>query len=196
MSDYDSDCRTLEIEPGASLEEVRQAYLDQTKIWHPDRFSNDIRLQKKAEEKLKQINLAYQRLCGRGTYELLILSRFTDPSPQPPPGWIAVFVSSCARSLQEGVVALPRELRKSVIAITKPFALLMAKTVNVSNQVFWNGTSGRSQAIAYCTNSALSKGAAHCIFGGDGGPSPAYSSPIRRRFSLEKERRHNNFLGR
>ena len=50
MSDYDSDCRSLEIEPGASPEEVRQAYLDQTNIGHPDRFSNDIRLQKKAEE--------------------------------------------------------------------------------------------------------------------------------------------------
>ncbi len=149
MSDYYSDCRTLEVEPGAPLEEIRQAYRDQTKVWHPDRFPNDIRLQKKAEEKLKQINLAYQRLCGRGTYELLILSRFTDPSPQPPPGWIAVFVSSCARSLQEGVVALHRELRKSVIAITKPFAFLMAKTVNVSNKVFqWCRRQGRSLAIA------------------------------------------------
>ena len=149
MSDYYSDCRILEVEPGAPLEEIRQAYRDQTKVWHPDRFPNDIRLQKKAEEKLKQINLAYQRLCGRGTYELLILSRFTDPSPQPPPGWIAVFVSSCARSLQEGVVALHRELRKSVIAITKPFALLMAKTVNVSSKVCqWCRRQRTSLAIA------------------------------------------------
>ena len=78
VSDYDSDCRSLEIEPGASPEEVRQAYLDQTKIWHPDRFSNDIRLQKKAEEKLKQINLAYQRLCGGGPYEPPVLNRSTE----------------------------------------------------------------------------------------------------------------------
>ena len=134
MSDYDSDCRTLEIEPGASLEEVRQAYLDQTKIWHPDRFSNDIRLQKKAEEKLKQINLAYQRLCGGGPYEPPVLNRSTERSPSE---WVAVFV------------ALRRALRKSVLAITKPFVLLVAKTVNVSNWVFqWCHRQRRSLGIA------------------------------------------------
>jgi TonB family protein len=138
VSEYDGYCRTLEVEPGASLEEIRQAYRDQTRVWHPDRFPNDIRLQKKAEEKLKQINLAYQRLCGRGTYEPPILSRFTDPPPQPSPRWIAVFVSS-----------LRRKLMKGVIAITKPFALLMAKTVNVSNKVFqWGRRQRRSLAIA------------------------------------------------
>jgi TonB family protein len=136
VSDYDSDCRTLEVEPGASLEEIRQAYRDQTKVWHPDRFSNDIRLQKKAEEKLKQINLAYQRLCGRGPYEPPVLNRSTERSP---PGWIAVF-------------ALRRAVRKSVIAITKPFGLLMAKTVNVSNRVFqWCRRQRRSLAIATTT---------------------------------------------
>ena len=133
MSDYASDCRILEIEPGASLEGIRQAYRDQTKVWHPDRFSNDIRLQKKAEEKLKQINLAYQRLCGRAAYEPPVLNRSTERSP---PGWIAVF-------------ALRRALRKSVIAITKPFGLLIAKIVNVSNKVFqWCRRQRRSLGIA------------------------------------------------
>jgi len=146
VSDYDSDCRILEVEPEASLEEIRQAYRDQTKVWHPDRFPNDIRLQKKAEEKLKQINMAYQRLCGRGTYEPPVPNRSTE---RPPPGWIAVFVSSCARSLQKGIVALHRMLRNSVIAITKPFAFLMAKTVNVSDKVFqWCRRQRRSLAIA------------------------------------------------
>jgi TonB family protein len=150
VSDYDSDCRILEVEPEASLEEIRQAYRDQTKVWHPDRFPNDIRLQKKAEEKLKQINMAYQRLCGRrGTYEFLIPSRSTDPPPEPSPRWIAVFVSSCARSLQKGIVALHRMLTNSVIAITKPFALLMAKTVKISDKVFqWCLRQRRSLAIA------------------------------------------------
>ena len=134
MSDYDSDCRTLEIEPGASPEEVRQAYLDQTKIWHPDRFSNDIRLQKKAEDKLQQINLAYQRLCGGGPYEPPVLNRSTERSPSE---WVAVFD------------ALRRALRKSVLAITKPFVLLVAKTVNVSNWVFqWWHRQRRSLGIA------------------------------------------------
>jgi TonB family protein len=133
VSDYDSDCRILEIEPGASLEEIRQAYRDQTKVWHPDRFSNDVRLQKKAEDKLKQINLAYQRLCGREPYEPPVLNRSTDQSP---PGWIAVF-------------ALARALRKSVIALIKPFGLLMAKIINVSNNVFqWCRRQRRALAIA------------------------------------------------
>jgi TonB family protein len=121
VSDYDKDCRVLEIEPWASPEEIRQAYLDQTKIWHPDRFPNDIRLQKKAEEKLKQINVAYQRLCGRGPYEPPVLNRSKERSPSE---WSSVFV------------ALRRALRKSVIAITKPFGLFIAKTVNVSNKFF------------------------------------------------------------
>ena len=231
----------LEIEPGASHEEIRHAYRDQTKVWHADRFSNDIRLQKKAEDKLKQINLAYQRLCRGGPYEPPLLN---PPTERYPSGWIAVF-------------ALRRALTKSVIAITKPFRLWMAKTVSVGNKVFqwclrqrrslaiattafllrfalgvwflprkseiWakinnlrqkiiekahgNSASGRSQAIAYCNNSALSKEAANCIFGEDGSPSspssvychelkPANSSPIRRCFSLENGRRHNSFLGR
>ena len=123
----------LDLEPGASHEEIRQAYRDQTKVWHPDRFSNDIRLQKKAEEKLKQINLAYQRLCGGGPYEPAILSRFTDPPPEPSPR----------------MVALQRMLRNSVIAVTKPFALLMAKTVKVSAKVFqWCLRQRRSLGIA------------------------------------------------
>jgi TonB family protein len=133
VSDYDSDCRILEIEPGASLEEIRQAYRDQTKVWHPDRFSNDIRLQKKAEDRLKQINLAYQRLCGRGPYEPPVMYRSTEPSP---PGWFAGF-------------ALRRTLRKTTIAITKPFGLLMAKTINLSNKVFqWCRRQRRSLRIA------------------------------------------------
>ena len=74
LSDYENDCRILEIKPGASLAEIRQAYRDQTKVWHPDRFSNDVRLKNKADEKLKQINLAYRRLCGFSQYEQPVLS--------------------------------------------------------------------------------------------------------------------------
>lgn len=54
--------RVLEIEPGASKDDIKQAYKDLAKVWHPDRFSDDLRLQQKAEEKLKQINAAYHFL--------------------------------------------------------------------------------------------------------------------------------------
>jgi TonB family protein len=133
VSDYDSDCRLLEIEPGASIAEIRQAYHDQTKVWHPDRFSNDTRLRNKAEDRLKRINLAYQRLCGREPYELPVLNPSTE---RYPPGWIAIF-------------ALRRALRESAISITRPFALLVAKTINVSNKVFqWCRRQRRSLGIA------------------------------------------------
>jgi hypothetical protein len=47
---------------GASLEQVKEAYRDLTKVWHPDRFGSDARLQRKAEEKVKEINRAYENL--------------------------------------------------------------------------------------------------------------------------------------
>ena len=50
----------LELPPGASIEELNQAYKDLVNIWHPDRFSNNPRLKRKAEEKLKEVNRAYE----------------------------------------------------------------------------------------------------------------------------------------
>lgn len=55
-------CRVLGITPGASNGEIKRAYRDLVKVWHPDRFSNDLRLQTKAQERLKQINVAYEAL--------------------------------------------------------------------------------------------------------------------------------------
>ena len=58
--------RTLELEPGASLEEVNQAYKDLAVVWHPDRLPQDsTRLQEKAQAKLKEINNARDRLRGQ-----------------------------------------------------------------------------------------------------------------------------------
>lgn len=54
--------QVLEIEAGASQDDIKQAYKDLAKVWHPDRFFDSPRLQQKAEEKLKQINAAYEFL--------------------------------------------------------------------------------------------------------------------------------------
>jgi DnaJ-like protein/Sel1 repeat-containing protein len=60
MKDAIVQCyQVLEIEVGVSLEEVKQAYRELVKVWHPDRFQNDPKLQYKAQEKLKQLNAAY-----------------------------------------------------------------------------------------------------------------------------------------
>jgi len=51
---------TLGLRPGASQEELAQGYRDLANVWHPDRFAGNPRLQKKAEEKIKEINSAYE----------------------------------------------------------------------------------------------------------------------------------------
>src|ERR1700759_2605790 len=56
------DYRILEIKPGATLEELKHAYHELMKVWHPDRFEHDSGLMRKALEKTTQINLAYERL--------------------------------------------------------------------------------------------------------------------------------------
>lgn len=54
----------LGVAPGASGRELKEAYRDLAKVWHPDRFSHDPRLREKAQEKLKEINEAYARLTS------------------------------------------------------------------------------------------------------------------------------------
>ncbi|MBE9028352.1 DnaJ domain-containing protein [filamentous cyanobacterium LEGE 11480] len=55
-------CDLLDLRPGYSQEDLKQAYKDLVQVWHPDRFSHSERLKQKAESKLKQINLAYEVL--------------------------------------------------------------------------------------------------------------------------------------
>lgn len=54
--------KVLGIRPGASIDEIKQTYRDLVKVWHPDHFSQDPRLQSKAVERMKELNLAYQML--------------------------------------------------------------------------------------------------------------------------------------
>lgn len=52
----------LALRPGATPSEIKEAYRDLVKVWHPDRFGNDLRLREKAELQLKLINEAYRAL--------------------------------------------------------------------------------------------------------------------------------------
>ncbi len=54
--------RLLELEPGASLAAAKQAYRELVKVWHPDRFPNDPKFQKRATEKTQQINKAFAKI--------------------------------------------------------------------------------------------------------------------------------------
>ena len=43
----------LGVDANVTPEQLKQAYRDFVRIWHPDRFAHDRRLQLKAESKLK-----------------------------------------------------------------------------------------------------------------------------------------------
>ena len=63
MNDDLTECyNLLGLRPGASSAELKAAHRDLAKVWHPDRFLHDLRLQQKAQEKLKEINEAYDQL--------------------------------------------------------------------------------------------------------------------------------------
>ena len=67
--------QTLGLESNASPEEVKKAYRDLVQVWHPDRFSHDDRLRLIAQEKLKEIN---------GAFELLKAASFESSiAPEP-----------------------------------------------------------------------------------------------------------------
>lgn len=59
MRELETAYRILELEPGASMEEVNRAYKDLVFVWHPDRIPQDNeRLYQKAQDKIKALNHA------------------------------------------------------------------------------------------------------------------------------------------
>ena len=62
MLDTQRYYKILDLEPGASPEDVHQGYIDLTWVWHPDRFVGHPRLQQKAHHKLQEINEAHAQL--------------------------------------------------------------------------------------------------------------------------------------
>jgi DnaJ-like protein len=76
ITDLSKAYELLGVKPGVSSGELKAAHRDLAKVWHPDRFVHDPRLQEKAQEKLKEINEAY---------ELLISGKTPRPAPPPPP---------------------------------------------------------------------------------------------------------------
>ncbi|MFO7785776.1 MAG: J domain-containing protein [Desulfatiglandales bacterium] len=52
----------LELKECSTSDAARRAYRDLVRVWHPDRFAGDPRLQRRAEERVKQLNVAYDTL--------------------------------------------------------------------------------------------------------------------------------------
>jgi hypothetical protein len=58
-SELEQCYRLLEVAPEAAPSEIKQVYWDLVKVWHPERFADDPRLQEKAKRKLEQISDAF-----------------------------------------------------------------------------------------------------------------------------------------
>ena len=56
--------KILEIQQTASLSEIKQAYRDMIGIWHPDRYVQNPHLHEKATDKLKELNVAYNKIAS------------------------------------------------------------------------------------------------------------------------------------
>jgi hypothetical protein len=75
-TDFDKSYGVLGVKPGVSVRDLKTAHRDLAKVWHPDRFVHDPDLREKAQEKLKEINAAY---------ELLTSGKLPRRTPEPPP---------------------------------------------------------------------------------------------------------------
>jgi curved DNA-binding protein CbpA len=62
MKSVEQCLEILSVPRNATPDEIKVAYRDLVRVWHPDRFAHDKRLQQKAEEKLKDIIEAYEQL--------------------------------------------------------------------------------------------------------------------------------------
>ncbi|MEQ1885806.1 MAG: DnaJ domain-containing protein [Bryobacteraceae bacterium] len=74
----------LQLKPGASPAEIRQAYLDLVQVWHPDRFVGNERMHRRAEEKLRELNEAY-RLLESAPQTKSTSTKFSQPVLKPLP---------------------------------------------------------------------------------------------------------------
>ena len=105
----------LGVKPGVSNRELKAAHRDLAKVWHPDRFLHDPRLQEKAQEKLKEINEAY---------ELLISGKV--PKAAPPRSVDTVYSQTPVTRRRAGGsqwTAVPLLIFVAVFAITITFLL-------------------------------------------------------------------------
>lgn len=64
MKEIESDFRTLEIPPTKERDIIKKAWRDMLSVWHPDRFSANERLIRRANEKTREINDAYKRIIA------------------------------------------------------------------------------------------------------------------------------------
>jgi hypothetical protein len=93
MEQIDKYYKILRLNPGASEEEVREAHKRLLNVWRPDRFLDDPRLKENANERLREINIAFENLTssmnqeneGHQTSEKQDHAEPHSPPHEPPP---------------------------------------------------------------------------------------------------------------
>ncbi len=87
MEEIKTYYQLLNLEPGASSEEVKQAYRNLAFLWHPDRYPQDSQQQIQAEQKFKEINHAYDQLRIFLSQPQPSVDFYAPvkPTPKPPP---------------------------------------------------------------------------------------------------------------
>jgi len=74
--------RVLELAPGASRDEAREARIVLAKVWHPDRHQGDPKVYERADLKLRQINEAFATLETAG------FPKVESPQREAPPAYV------------------------------------------------------------------------------------------------------------
>ena len=83
MTDVQHYRQLLNIANDASKSDIKKAYRKLAKQWHPDRFYQDAEKQRIAEEKFKQITIAYEYLIEQD--EPIISAKPVWPDAKPKP---------------------------------------------------------------------------------------------------------------
>jgi hypothetical protein len=104
----------LGVKPGVSNRELKAAHRDLAKVWHPDRFGHDPRLQEKAQEKLKEINEAYEQISSGK----MPRPASTTPITPPPKAAEYYYRAPSRRAISWQAVAVPLLLFAAIFAVT------------------------------------------------------------------------------
>ena len=121
----------LGLQRGAAADDVRQAYRDLVKVWHPDRFGSEARLRAKAESQLKEINSAYRTLAAAGFRTDFVRTDCGVPAAAGPERAWRPRATTCRPQMPP--VSSERKLRFGLYAFAT--ALLAGMAIFVAHQV-------------------------------------------------------------